>query len=152
MKYILPDDLPDPSEARAYVLHAVKHFLGNDKFRGELIEEWLRNELGQSQCRHILIGPTFGSEIMDEAALRIGPESSFEDRRDAAQQHILDFVTTIISADTPSVQNRLVLFTAINVPDADSGETHYQSFIIDTRNRCVIAIDPARRACGAPGV
>jgi len=47
--------------------------------------------------------------------------------------------------------DKRVLFTAANLPgisEDDLGNTHYQTFIVDNRNRSVILIDPARKPSG----
>jgi len=45
-------------------------------------------------------------------------------------------------------KNKRVLFTAANLPDLSTGETHYQTYVVDTQSKTVIMIDPSRRPSG----
>ena len=44
--------------------------------------------------------------------------------------------------------NKRILFTAANLPDLVTGETHYQTYVVDTKAKTVIMIDPSRRPSG----
>jgi hypothetical protein len=49
-------------------------------------------------------------------------------------------------------RDNIVLFTASNLPDIVSGETHFQTFIMDNRYKKVWIIDPARNTDGSEGI
>lgn len=53
-------------------------------------------------------------------------------------QKLYKYLHTITKSFKP------VLFTASNLPDIETGETHFQSYIVDNKRKTLLMIDPSR--------
>lgn len=88
--------------------------------------ETIRNSILLKQLRSIpglVLGRTFSQEY--------------------SEKDLLQYLKAILSQ-----KNKQVLFTAANLPDINTGETHYQTFVVNTSTKTLIMIDPARKSSG----
>lgn len=46
----------------------------------------------------------------------------------------------------------IILFTATNIPNKETYESHYQTYILDNNNKLLLSIDPAIRPSGNYGI
>jgi hypothetical protein len=49
-------------------------------------------------------------------------------------------------------ESGIVLFTASNFPDDTTGETHFQTYLVNPSKKTLLMIDPARKPSGASGI
>jgi hypothetical protein len=103
----------------SWVLYSLREVLGYEHIRTSI----LKNELVSAKSPTIVYGPTFAQEYDPEDLLR--------------------YLMSILK-----LQNKRVLFTASNLPDLQTQETHYQTYIVDTSKKTVLMIDPARKVSG----
>lgn len=106
----------------SWVLYALRTTMGLDDVRRII----LRHEIDNN--RVVQIGRTFGA--------------------DNSEADLLAYLHTIVA---PRNKKRYLLFTALNIPDADM-QTHYQAFVVDYKMKALHMIDPARRARGQQGI
>lgn len=98
----------------------------------------LRETMGSSFVRHAILrkalgsleGVTFGKDLLTPV-----------------NWNSADKVLTQTLTNTG-----IVLFTASNLPDATTGETHFQTFLVNPSAKYVLMIDPARKPTGAEGI
>ncbi len=118
----------------------------NDKVDMEIppnvVASWvlihLRETMGVSMVRHAILrsgigsmkGVTFGKDLLT-------PE---------------DWATYEKTLTETLSASGIVLFTASNLPDATTGETHFQTFLVNPTAKYVLMIDPARKPTGAEGI
>jgi len=103
----------------SWVLYCLREVLGYEHIRIAI----LKNELVTAKPPNLIYGPTFAQEY--------NPKS------------LETYLSSILK-----LKNKRVLFTASNLPDLKTQETHYQSFIVDTKDKTVLMIDPARKISG----
>jgi hypothetical protein len=103
----------------SWVLYSLREVLGYEHIRTTI----LKNELVYAKSPSLIYGPTFAQEYNPE--------------------NLKSYLGSILK-----VKNKRVLFTASNLPDLQTQETHYQTYIVDTSNKTVLMIDPARKVSG----
>jgi hypothetical protein len=109
----------------SWVLFAMTETLHKDNVRRLLLQQALQNV-----DRNIVYGPVF-DVVEDNVA---GP-------------HVENVVEYVLVQALIQPQGTLVLFTASDLP-SESGETHFQAFILDTTNEILWVLDPARAPKG----
>jgi hypothetical protein len=103
----------------SWVLYSLREVLGYEHIRTSI----LKNELVSAKSPTIVYGPTFAQEY--------DPED------------LESYLNSVLK-----LKNKRVLFTASNLPDIQTQETHYQTYIVDTSKKTVLMIDPARKSSG----
>jgi hypothetical protein len=103
----------------SWVLYSLREVLGYEHIRTSI----LKNELVYAKSPSLIYGPTFAQEYNPE--------------------NLKSYLSSILK-----LKNKRVLFTASNLPDLQTQETHYQTYIVDTSNKTVLMIDPARKVSG----
>lgn len=105
----------------SWVLYSIRQIMGLTSLRNEIVETLLPNS--PIEC-----GPTFGSDSTPAEL-----QAFLHERLTRPHNH----------------QKPWLLFTAINRPQ--SGETHYQGFLVDIRHQKMYIADPAYTRQG-PGI
>ena len=103
----------------SWVLYSLREVLGYEHIRTSI----LKNELVYAKSPNFIYGPTFAQEYNPK--------------------NLETYLSSILK-----LKNKRVLFTASNLPDINTRETHYQTYIVDTSNKTVLMIDPARKVSG----
>ena len=106
--------------AVSWVLYSLRELLGLEDLRQIILEKELHSIPG------LVYGKTFSMEYK--------------------MSTLVNYLKKIIK-----LKDKRILFTAANLPgitEEDMGNTHYQTYIVDTKNKSVILIDPARKPSG----
>jgi len=103
----------------SWVLYSLREVLGYEHIRTSI----LKSELVSAKSPTIIYGPTFSQEY--------NPND------------LESYLSSVLK-----LKNKRVLFTASNLPDIQTQETHYQTYIVDTSKKTVLMIDPARKSSG----
>jgi hypothetical protein len=105
----------------SWVLYSLRELMGFEDLRQKILEQELH------RIPDLVYGKTFSMEYKTSG--------------------LVAYLKKIIK-----LKDKRVLFTAANLPgisEDDLGNTHYQTFIVDNRNRSIILIDPARKPSGS---
>jgi hypothetical protein len=111
----------------------------------ELVVSWVLYAMRFVFNREDIRTRVLQNALADLPGLTYGPTWTPVDG--AGEQALLAYVRSQAASATGPV-----LFTASNLPDPETYETHYQTFILDPRSRLLWAIDPSRTAAGREGV
>jgi hypothetical protein len=95
----------------------------------------IRNVLGYEHNRNTILA----TELKRIPGLEFGRTFSEEYKN----EDLLYYLSQIIK-----VKNKRILFTAANLPDLETQETHYQTYVVNTKTKLVLMMDPARKASG----
>ena len=101
-----------------WILHSMKSTIEDQNVRNEILEKQLTKF---SNLNNVVFGETFEGKVTK--------------------------INKYLS-DKIGENNKIILFTISNRPDPKTGETHYQSFILDNKNKNLVAFDPARTTKG----
>jgi hypothetical protein len=107
--------------AISWVLHAIKIVLGYEDVRRDILKEF------HPKIRNIEYYRMFDGD--PESDRTPGLEKYKE-----IQEHLMESLN----------RQPYILFTACNMKDPDTGETHYQSFYMNNKRREIYVIDPAK--------
>jgi hypothetical protein len=111
--------------AISWTLHAMKIMMGYEDVRNEIIKEFY-------PCvQNIEFSRTFDGDPYSDSISKVSKYKEIE-------QYLISCIN----------KKPYVIFTACNVKDADTDETHYQSFYMDNINHEIYVIDPAKPAKG----
>jgi len=111
--------------AISWTLHAMKIMMGYEDVRNEIIKEFC-------PCvQNIEFSRTFDGDPHSDGISKVSKYKEIE-------QYLISCIN----------KKPYVIFTACNVKDADTDETHYQSFYMDNINHEIYVIDPAKPAKG----
>ena len=109
--------------AYSWVTNILKQVVGTGEMRNRILKYYLRNH-----NKNIIYGPTFS----------VGE----------TEKQLFAFFKKITSVIKKG-DNKIILFTINNSfgnKDKILQETHYQTFIVDTRKKVIIMIDPSRKS------
>lgn len=106
----------------SWKIHYMKEILGMEDIRNEILEKFIFKKV---QKKGIIFGKTFGVDNYNE----INP--------------YCDSILKLL--EDANRKERYLIFTATNIPDPYTKETHYQSFVVDFETRQLFIFDPAKR-------
>lgn len=99
----------------------------------------LREAMGDPGVRNAILQKHMGTTVKRVVEFGRTFEAGF------TLKQLESYLTTIVA---PKKKVRYLLFTAQNLPDKRSGETHYQTFILDYPQKSLWVMDPARTPTG----
>lgn len=115
----------DTEKIISWVLYGLRISIGDTNIRNRIIQCYLDKE----EINDILLGKTYTNFKENDVKNMIKDLKRFQKNK--------------------KYKDRIILFTASNLPDSETLETHYQSYIIDNKNNQLYMIDPARKPDGS---
>lgn len=109
-------DSQESENIKSWVVYGLRDLLGFEKIRKKILANKLKNSLD----KNLFIGPTFGLRTDNKT---------------------LD--KCIASLPKNLSKKPFTLFTAINLADKETSESHYQTYIVDNLGKKLYMIDPS---------